>query len=66
MIVAPRIFAHVGLQVPSGYGVINSADSAFEQRPESFERVHVHVAFDINLGRVMDALMLKAQSLSGS
>ena len=39
------------------YGMINSTDTALNQRPESFECVHMRIALNINLLPVVNPLM---------
>src|SRR5260221_11869655 len=62
-IVAKRVFVEVGLQEFRADVVVDAADSALHQTPESFDSLGVNVAGDINLRAVTDAPMDVAEIL---
>src|SRR6266702_4093823 len=51
------VFVEIGLQVLRAHVVVDPANSAFHQTPESFDGLSVNVARDINLRAVPDALV---------
>src|SRR5271165_2707197 len=62
-VVAKRIFVKIRLQVFPRHRVIDSADSPFNQRPESFDSLGVNVAQYVHASRMIDAAMRIAVSV---
>jgi hypothetical protein len=56
-VVPKRVFVKVGLQVLGAHVVVHAADSPLYQAPESFNRLSVNVARDIDAARVPNAPM---------
>src|SRR6266404_2736267 len=62
-VVAKAVFIQIGLQVLRAYVVVDPADPAFHQTPESFDSLSMNVARDINLRAVTNASMDVAEIL---
>src|ERR1700674_4651358 len=56
-VVSEGILVEIALQVFLPHRVVPAADSSFHQRPKSFNRIGMHVAHDVDLGGMADALM---------
>src|SRR6266404_3650203 len=56
-VVAKRVFVEVGLQVLRAHIVVHAADSPLHQAPESFNRLSVDVARDVDFRAAPDTAM---------
>src|SRR5260221_9557576 len=57
VVVAEHVLVHVGLQVLRGYAVVHAANSAPQERPETFNRVRVNLARDVDAPGVVHPLV---------
>ena len=62
-VVAKAVLVQIGLQILRADVVVDAADPAFHQTPESFDSLGVNVARDVNLRAVTDAPMDVAEIL---
>ena len=63
------VLIQIGLQILRAHVVVDRSDAALHQTPEAFDSLSVHVARDINLRAVPDALMdvaVRLQSIVGN
>ena len=64
-IVAETILVQIGLQIVTAHVVIHAPNSAFHQRPESFDGLRVNVASNVDFLGVLNAAMIVIVRSSG-
>lgn len=59
VVVPPDVLVHVSLQVLGGDGVMRTRDAALHERPEPFDGVRVDVPAHVDVGTVIDRVVVK-------
>jgi hypothetical protein len=61
MVIAPDVLVQIALKMPSGRGMMSSADPALHQGPEPLDGLSVNVALDVDPSLMVNPFVLVAE-----